>query len=110
MRWSSDDDVRVGIRRPPFCSATPIARGCGTTGVDVGTRATGVRLRFGIGCFLGIAVAGALFVYQQRLIRDRKPAHCFAAFRNNVWVGFALFAGTVTELEFGLRLPSIGGM
>ena len=42
----------------------------------------GVRLQFGLAYFLGIAVAGALFVYQQRLIRDRKPANCFAAFRS----------------------------
>ena len=106
-----DDDVRVGIK------STAILFGHADRAMVAAMQAStvaalallGVRLQFGIAYFLGIAVAGALFVYQQRLIRDRKPANCFAAFRNNVWVGFALFAGTVIELEFRLRLSSIGG-
>jgi 4-hydroxybenzoate polyprenyltransferase len=106
-----DDDVRVGIK------STAILFGHADRAMVAAMQAStvaalallGVRLQFGIAYFLGIAVAGALFVYQQRLIRDRKPANCFAAFRNNAWVGFALFAGTVIELEFRLRLSSIGG-
>ena len=106
-----DDDVRVGIK------STAILFGRADRAMVAAMQAStmaalallGVRLQFGLAYFLGIAVAGALFVYQQRLIRDRKPANCFAAFRNNVWVGFALFAGTVIELEFRLRLSSIGG-
>ncbi len=43
--------------------------------------------------YLGLAVAAALFVYQQWLIRDREPAACFRAFLNNQWVGLAIFAG-----------------
>ena len=106
-----DDDVRVGIK------STAILFGRADRAMVAAMQAStvaalallGVRLQFGLAYFLGIAVAGALFVYQQRLIRDRKPANCFAAFRNNAWVGFALFAGTVIELEFRLRLSSIGG-
>ena len=48
----------------------------------------------------GIATAAGLFIYQQYLIRDRSKSGCFKAFLNNVWVGFALFAGSV--LEFAL--------
>ncbi len=106
-----DDDLRVGIKSTAILFGN--ADRAMVAVMQASTVATlallGVRLQFGIGYFLGIAVAGALFVYQQRLIRDRKPAHCFAAFRNNVWVGFALFAGTVVELEFRLRLSSLGG-
>jgi len=106
-----DDDVRVGIKSTAILFGH--ADRAMVAAMQVSTVAAlallGVRLQFGIAYFLGIAVAGALFVYQQRLIRDRKPANCFAAFRNNVWVGFALFAGTVIELEFRLRLSSIGG-
>jgi 4-hydroxybenzoate polyprenyltransferase len=54
--------------------------------------------------FAGVGVAAALFAHQQRLIRDRRAPHCFAAFRNNVWVGFALFAGTVIQLSVVARL------
>ena len=56
---------------------------------------------------VGIAVAGALFLHQQRLIRDREESACFRAFRNNVWVGFALFAGTAGEYAWaGLSEPA----
>jgi 4-hydroxybenzoate polyprenyltransferase len=69
----------------------------------------GMRLTYGVGYFAGLGVAAGLFAYQQKLIRDRNPARCLAAFRNNVWVGFALFVGTVIELELPLRLQSFGG-
>jgi 4-hydroxybenzoate polyprenyltransferase len=43
--------------------------------------------------YAGLAVAAALFAYQQYLIRDRSRAGCFAAFMNNNWVGGVIFAG-----------------
>jgi 4-hydroxybenzoate polyprenyltransferase len=45
--------------------------------------------------YLGVFVASALLVYQQLLIKDRKPEACFSAFLNNHWVGLAVFAGVV---------------
>ena len=47
---------------------------------------------------LGLLGAAGLFGYQQYLIRDRDRQRCFGAFANNVWVGFAFFAGVVAEL------------
>lgn len=41
----------------------------------------------------GLAACAALAVYQQRLIRERIPARCFAAFMNNNWYGACVFAG-----------------
>ncbi len=106
-----DDDVRVGIKSTAilFGNADRAMVATLQASAVVTLALLGLRMQFGIGYFLGIAVAAALFIHQQRLIRDRKPAHCFAAFRNNVWVGFALFAGTVIELEFRFRLSSLGG-
>lgn len=46
-----------------------------------------------------LCVAGALFVYQQWLIRHRDPARCFQAFLNNHWVGFTIFIGIVAALR-----------
>lgn len=40
-----------------------------------------------------ILVAGALFVYQQKLIRNRERGPCFQAFMNNNYVGLVLFIG-----------------
>ena len=56
---------------------------------------------------LGILAAAGFFVYQHYLIRHRDRAGCFAAFTNNVWVGFSLFAGAVLELSV---LPHLAGM
>lgn len=106
-----DDDLRVGIKSTAilFGNADRAMVAALQASTVITLALLGLRMQFGIGYFLGIAVAAALFIHQQRLIRDRKPAHCFTAFRNNVWVGFALFVGTVIELEFRFRLSSLGG-
>jgi 4-hydroxybenzoate polyprenyltransferase len=51
--------------------------------------------------YFGLAVAGVLFVYQQRLIFNRQKDKCFTAFLNNNYVGMVIFIGLV--LEFNLR-------
>ena len=65
----------------------------------------------GLGTFyhLGLAVALGLFGYQQYLIRNRSRDGCFKAFRNNIWVGFALFAGVVLETTLVPALTHAGG-
>ena len=47
--------------------------------------------------YLGLAVAAALAVYQQYLIRHREGKACFKAFLNNNWFGMAIFAGIVVH-------------
>ena len=42
-------------------------------------------------------LAGALFVYQQRLMADRERDPCFQAFMNNNYVGFILFLGMLVS-------------
>ena len=106
-----DDDLRVGIKSTAilFGNADRAMIGVLQASTIVILALLGLRLSYGVSYFLGVAIAAGLFVHQQRMIRDRSPAHCFAAFRNNVWVGFALFAGTVVELELPLVLPNLGG-
>lgn len=60
----------------------------------------------GIGFRVALFAAAGCFVYQQFLIRHRDRAACFHAFRNNVWVGFALFAGAVFDANL---LPLLAG-
>jgi 4-hydroxybenzoate polyprenyltransferase len=47
--------------------------------------------------FGGLAVAAALSVYQQILIRERDPDACFQAFLNNNYLGMAIFVGLVFD-------------
>ncbi|MGA9341134.1 MAG: 4-hydroxybenzoate octaprenyltransferase [Rhodanobacteraceae bacterium] len=48
--------------------------------------------------FSGVGVAVLLFVRQHVLLRDRSRVNCFAAFRNNNWVGFVLWLGLLLAL------------
>jgi 4-hydroxybenzoate polyprenyltransferase len=48
--------------------------------------------------FAGIAAAALLFIWQQWIMRKRDRDACFAAFRNNNWVGLALWVGIVMSL------------
>ncbi len=43
--------------------------------------------------YWSIFIAGALFIYQQKLIKDRERSACFKAFMNNNYVGLVLFIG-----------------
>ena len=106
-----EDDLRVGIKSTAilFGNADRAMVAVLQASTVITLALLGLRMHYGVGYFLGVTVAAGLFGYQQRLIRERKPTRCFAAFRNNVWVGFALFAGTVIELELPLRLPFTGG-
>ena len=56
--------------------------------------------RTGVLFWVGLGVVVALFTFQHRRMRKRDREGCFAAFNNNVWVGFALFAATVLDVEF----------
>jgi len=50
--------------------------------------------------FTGLAVAAGFALYQYWLIRGRDRNRCFRAFRNNNWVGLAVFAGLALDLHF----------
>jgi 4-hydroxybenzoate polyprenyltransferase len=53
----------------------------------------GIDLQFSGVYYLGLGVAALLLGYEQFLIADCVPAHCFAAFLHNHWVGAVVFAG-----------------
>ena len=53
----------------------------------------GIDLQFSGVYYLALGVAALLLGYEQFLIADRVPAHCFAAFLHNHWVGAVVFAG-----------------
>jgi 4-hydroxybenzoate polyprenyltransferase len=80
-----DDDLKVGIK------STAILFGAFVL--------AGRALDYGSFYFAGLLIMGALFAYQFQITRRRQRAACLAAFKNNIWVGFALFAGTLLELN-----------
>ena len=63
----------------------------------------GTNMDFGYWYNLGLMGAGGFFVWQQWLIRDRKPDGCFKAFLNNHYVGLSVFIGIL--LEYAFRVP-----
>ena len=101
-----DDDLRIGVK------STAILFGRADRLIVAGLQLVALVLLFGLGAvlalgpayYLAMAAIGGLFVYQQWLIRRREREPCFRAFGNNVWVGFALFVGTVLH-GFGLGDP-----
>jgi 4-hydroxybenzoate polyprenyltransferase len=50
--------------------------------------------------WLGLCVAGATTLHQQKLIRYRDPADCFRAFLNNNLFGLAIFGGILLDYLF----------
>ncbi|MGH8722347.1 MAG: 4-hydroxybenzoate octaprenyltransferase [Burkholderiales bacterium] len=90
-----DDDARIGMRT----SALTLGRHdvAGVMLAYAGMLAllawVGVMARLGWTYTVGLAVAAALMAYHFRLIRGRSRDACFKAFRQNNWVGAAVFAG-----------------
>ncbi|MBA4343525.1 MAG: 4-hydroxybenzoate octaprenyltransferase [Methylibium sp.] len=95
-----DDDIRIGIKT----SALTLGR------FDVAAVMafylvylaawTWLSLRLGLGRWFLLGVAAALLqvAWHYMLIKDRSRDGCFKAFRQNHWLGFAVFAGTVLDL------------
>ena len=57
----------------------------------------GIDLGFSGIYFAALLLATLLLIYQQFLINDRIPEHCFMAFLNNHWVGAIVFAGIMAH-------------
>lgn len=63
---------------------------------------TGQSFDRGLWYFVGIAMVAVLFLYQQLIARHREPERCFQAFRNNNWVGLAMFLGILADTYLGV--------
>jgi 4-hydroxybenzoate polyprenyltransferase len=58
----------------------------------------GVSLDYQHGFYVGLILITGLFAFQQTLTHDRSRDGCFAAFKNNIWVGVVLLAATLIEV------------
>lgn len=98
-----DDDLEVGIKSTAilFGSAdrfmVALLQACALLAFSL----LGTQLELGASYRAGLVVSVLLFLYQQRLMHGRSRDGCFKAFRNNTWVGFALFAGVVLDTLAG---------
>ncbi|HQQ73750.1 MAG TPA: 4-hydroxybenzoate octaprenyltransferase [Pseudomonadales bacterium] len=90
-----EDDLKIGIRSTAilFGEADRAITGILQGLVILGLLLVGQKFHLHWPYYLGLAVAAALFGWQQYLIRERDPAACFRAFLHNHWVGMAIFAG-----------------
>lgn len=97
-----DDDVQVGVKSTAvlFGDMDRVITAILQLMTLYALIMVGGRFELGLYYYLGLTVAGVLFIYQQYLIRHRERGPCFRAFLNNNWVGFSIFVGII--LEFAL--------
>jgi len=103
-----DDDVKLGLK-----SSAILLGHHDVTGVMVAQSlfltimaVIGLWQFLGVLYYAGLAVAAVLVIYQYQLIEGRTREGCFKAFRNNNWVGFAIFVGLALDLYFRIRFKS----
>ena len=90
-----DDDLKIGVKSTAILFGKNDKLIIGILQVVVMALMVAVGWLNGLGgiYYASIAAAGGLFIYQQRLIKDRDRDACFKAFLNNNYVGLALFVG-----------------
>lgn len=98
-----DDDIRIGVKSTAILfgdadrQITAILQGL----MIITLVLAGLNFQLGISYYTSLVCASGFFVYQQRLIRQRKREDCFKAFLNNNYVGLVIFLGIA--LDFYLR-------
>ena len=101
-----EDDLKIGVRSSAILFGEMDRAIIG--GLQVlfvaGLALVGQTAELGAWYFGALGLAGALFVYQQYLIKDRVSARCFAAFTSNAWLGGVVFSGILLDYVF-----SVGG-
>lgn len=95
-----DDDIRIGIKTSALTLGRFDVAGVMLFYTIYLALWAWLGLRFGLGTpfLVGIGAAAAQVAWHYTLIRDRSREGCFRAFRENHWVGFAVFAGTALDL------------
>ena len=97
-----EDDLAIGVRSAAilFGRADRVVVALMQLGCLALLAVVGHQSALGRWFWLGLAVAAALALWQQRLIRDREPSACFRAFLNNNYFGMAVFAGIALAYLF----------
>lgn len=94
-----DDDLKIGIKSTAILFGRHDKLIIGILQVAVLALMVAIGALNGLGWYFygSVIIAGALFVYQQKLIVNRDRDACFKAFMNNNYVGLVLFIGLATS-------------
>ncbi len=92
-----DDDLKIGVK------SSAILFGRWDRAMVALSHAVALGLLYVVGVMAhlgpvydgGLTVAMGFALYEQGLLRDRKPVDCFRAFLNNNWFGGSVFVGLV---------------
>lgn len=97
-----EDDKKLGIRSTAilFGDADRFIIGITQLMTLLGLWLIGDEMELGLWYGLGLAFAAMFALYQQLLIRERKPEDCFRAFLNNNYFGMSVFIGILLEYTF----------
>jgi 4-hydroxybenzoate polyprenyltransferase len=97
-----EDDKKLGIRSSAllFGDADRFIVGVMQLMTLLGLWLIGHELQLGLWYGLGLTGAAIFALYQQLLIRHRKPEDCFRAFLNNNYFGMSVFVGILLEYTF----------
>ena len=90
-----DDDLKIGVKSTAILFGRFDNMIIGILQIMVLALMATVGWLNGLGWvfYASLAVAGALFIYQQRITAGREREACFRAFLNNNYAGMALFIG-----------------
>jgi 4-hydroxybenzoate polyprenyltransferase len=96
-----DDDLKIGIKTSAITFGRyDVAAVMLCYGVALAILAwIGTQQHYGWFYFGGLAVATGIALYHWTLIRGRERMKCFKTFLHNNWIGAAVFAGIVAELN-----------
>lgn len=97
-----EDDKKIGIRSSAllFGDADRFIIGILQLMALLAMWLIGKEMELGLWYGLGVACAAMFALYQQFLIRQRKPEDCFRAFLNNNYFGMSIFIGIALEYVF----------
>jgi 4-hydroxybenzoate polyprenyltransferase len=97
-----EDDLQIGVKSSAilFADMDRLLIGALQAMMLFALVLVGRDMLFGAWYYGGLAVAAALFLYQQWLIRARDPAACLRAFLNNNYVGMAIFVGVLLQYVY----------
>ena len=94
-----EDDRKIGVKSTAILFGEQDKRVIGYLQLALLAVLVGIGLLTGRGWiyYLGLLVAAWFALYQQYLIRDRKPDECFKAFLNNNAFGLIIFCGLLLD-------------